>query len=165
MGKKSEQLVKIAPRTAQRQACYCWARIAAIVVGAAFLVSSISHVMYPYCFLSSIYEYELVGRNMGIAIATVLPFLQLLTAVCLLGQVCVGGAFIMSTVMLSVFTLGQCYALYHNYNISCGCWGPGHVASIGGASIFTVAFLLIITLTGFLCWVVIADRQRVIENT
>lgn len=142
---------KMTRRFRGRALCHWWSQLAGVVVGGAFLLSAIPHLMNPYCFLASIYDYELVDARLGVGIATVLPFLQLLLAGALLGHVFVDGALLVSMAMLAGFFGVQASALQRHMDISCGCWGPTHTGSIGITSISTVGALLLVSITGLLC--------------
>ena len=63
-----------------------------IALAFAWLRSAAAHATNPYFFLSSVYNYKLVGPVSGRFIATVLPSVQLALALCLVMRVCVGGA-------------------------------------------------------------------------
>ena len=96
-----------------------------IALGSLFLYSSLPKIRHPYDFLSDVYSYEIVGRQLGLLVAMVLPWAELLTGICLLGGIFVGGALLMSIGMAVMFTFVISWALYQGLNISCGCFGSG----------------------------------------
>ncbi len=91
----------------------------------------------PYEFLGSVYGYELVGPKMGVLVAMVLPWVELLAGVF------VGGALLASVGMGVLFTFVLGSALYRHLDISCGCFSnPG----AGKISYLTLIRAIVITL-------------------
>ena len=97
-------------------------------LGCLFLYSSLPKIRQPYDFLSSVYKYELVGPKLGVLAAMVLPRLELLVGICLVGGIFVGGALLVSIAMAAMFSFAIASALYRGLNISCGCF-----SATGGA--------------------------------
>ncbi|MHC4739886.1 MAG: MauE/DoxX family redox-associated membrane protein [Planctomycetota bacterium] len=58
----------------------------------------------PYDFLSSVYSYELVGPRLGMFVVMILPGLELLVGICLVGGIFIGGALLTSAAMAAMFT-------------------------------------------------------------
>src|SRR5947207_13572915 len=48
-------------------------RLLSLMVAALFVISSISHLANPYAFLSSIYSYKLVGKELVLLLALIVP--------------------------------------------------------------------------------------------
>ena len=96
--------------------------IARLSIGALFIYSSLPKLRQPYDFLGNVYEYELVGPSTGVLVAVVLPWLELVIGICLLGGILVSGAFLLSVALGAVFTFAQASALYRGLGISCGCF-------------------------------------------
>jgi Methylamine utilisation protein MauE len=107
----------------------------------------------PYHFLSSVYSYELVGPGLGRFCAMVLPPLQLVLAVCFVVRRFVGGAFLVSSMLLAIFTVAQVSVLARGLEIGCGCFGAAVRSPVGGESLTLVGFLLFCSLSGLACWV------------
>lgn len=91
-------------------------------LGCVFLWSSLPKLRQPYDFLSNVYEYELVGRNLGLAVTMVFPWMELVLGICLLGGILVTGALLGATVLTAIFTFAQASAMYRRLEISCGCF-------------------------------------------
>jgi uncharacterized membrane protein YphA (DoxX/SURF4 family) len=96
--------------------------IARIAIGVIFIASSIPKLIQPYDFLASVYGYELVGAKLGVAVAIILPWLELFTGICLAGGVFVRGAILASIGMCAMFSFVQISALWRGLEISCGCF-------------------------------------------
>jgi hypothetical protein len=61
-------------------------RLLALGLALLLLRSAFAHLGNPYYFLSSVYSYELTGIATGLWIALILPFQQMVAAVCLLAN-------------------------------------------------------------------------------
>lgn len=120
------------------------------IVAAAFLRSSLDHLTNSYYFLGSVFSYGLVGPQVGTAIAVVLPLLQLLLGLCLLGRICAGGALLTCTALLLLFLSVQVAALVRGLEIPCGCFGAASDVPIGLKSLSLTGLLLAVA---FVSWV------------
>jgi uncharacterized membrane protein YphA (DoxX/SURF4 family) len=96
-----------------------------LTLGCLFIYSSLPKIRQPYDFLSDVYSYELVGPKLGILIAMVLPWLELLVGICLVGGVFIGGALLASAAMAAMFMFVLSSSIYRGLEISCGCFGSG----------------------------------------
>jgi putative oxidoreductase len=112
-------------------------------LGFLFIMSSMPKIRQPYVFLGSVYAYELVGPQLGVLVAMVLPWLELLVGVCLVGGVFVGGALLASTGMGVLFTFVLASALWRHLDISCGCFSTSLAGKI---SYVTLIRAIVITL-------------------
>ena len=96
-----------------------------------------------YYFLGSIYAYKLVEPGIGQMVAIVLPLLQLVVAVLLIGRVFIDVANLITMVLFGVFAVVQSFAYLGGFDISCGCFGLGHNSPIGWFSLSLVYCLLV----------------------
>jgi len=126
---------------------------ASLVLASFWLRSSLAHLANPYYFLSSIYQYELVGPTVAAFLAMALPSLQLLLAACLVVRIFVGGALFSSSALLAVFASVQGSAWVRGLQIGCGCFGASEQQEVGGATLFTVSALFVLAVTAFFSWV------------
>ena len=118
-------------------------------LGGIFIWGSVPKILQPYNFLSSIYSYELVGSKLGILIAMVLPCMELLVGICLVGQIFIGGALLASAAMAAMFTFVLSSALYRGLDISCGCFGAnGGVISY--STILRAALILLLSILAYI---------------
>jgi len=120
--------------------------VGCIVVAVVWLQSSSAHLANSFYFLSSVYQYELVGSAVGKLTAMVLPILQLLLAVCLVGRLFVDGALLLSTALLTLFLAVQVSAFARDINVSCGCFGATLSEPIGATSILNAGILLVVSI-------------------
>jgi uncharacterized membrane protein YphA (DoxX/SURF4 family) len=112
-------------------------------LGVMFIASSVPKILQPYMFLGNVYAYELVGPKIGLVVAMVLPWLELLVGACLVGGVFVGAGLLAGTGMGVLFTFVLASALYRHLDISCGCFST---AAVGKISYLTVTRAIVITL-------------------
>lgn len=118
-----------------------------LTVGGIFLWSGSAHLANPYYFLSTIYQYELTSAPVGALIGAYLPFLELILAVCLLGNICPKSAWIVTTALLLAFVGVQGSALARGLTISCGCFGPEINRPIDAVSISFTSALAVLSIS------------------
>jgi uncharacterized membrane protein YphA (DoxX/SURF4 family) len=103
-----------------------------IFLGIVFIVASVEKVLDPDAFATSICGYRVVSTGPALPIATVLPWLELLSGLGLLLNVLVRGSSLLALIMLSVFTLLVLSALWRGLDISCGCFSQDPTAELIG---------------------------------
>lgn len=113
-----------------------------LTLGIMFIASSLPKIRLPYAFLSDVYGYELVGPKLGVMVAMLLPWLELLVGICLVGGIFVSGALLASTAMGAMFTFVLASALVRHLDISCGCFS----SAAGKISYLTLIRAVAITL-------------------
>jgi hypothetical protein len=111
------------------------------MIGMALIFSAVPHLGNPYFFLGSVYAYQMLAPGLGQIIAIILPVMQLLVAVCLIGRVFLNAAHLAAFVMLTTFVVVQSTAFLRGLNISCGCFGPEHDTPIGW---FTLSLIVLL---------------------
>lgn len=111
-------------------------------LGGLFLVSSLSKIRQPYDFLSNVYGYELAGPKLGMLAAMVLPWLELILGVCLIGSIFVGGALFVCFILTCFFTFVQASALHRGLDISCGCFSGSGSGLIDYTTLIRSSLLL-----------------------
>ena len=128
-------------------------------LGCMFIYSSLPKRRQPYDFLAGVYRYELVGPKLGLLIAMVLPWIELMVGVCLLGGIFVGGALLVSIVMGAMFTFVVGSAMYRGLEISCGCFSAA--GSIGYATLIRACA---ITLAGIAAYLGVVFLRRPLQG-
>jgi hypothetical protein len=118
--------------------------LAGLALAGVLFWSAAAHLANPYHFLASVYEYQLVGQTAGTWIATLVPFVQLVVAACLVTRVALPGALLTASVMFLAFTSAQGIALARGLEINCGCFGPGGGIQVGAASLATSGALCLL---------------------
>ena len=135
-----------ATRSRGRRAIQEFEWLARLLVGGMFVWSGASHLANPYYFLSTIYQYELTSAPIGALIASYLPFLELVLAVCLLSHACLRPAWLVTSLLLTSFVAVQGSALARGLKISCGCFGPEINRPVDATSISFTAALAIVSI-------------------
>jgi len=138
-----------------------------ITLGALFLYSGIVKVRHPQQFLSTVYEYQLVGAEIGKMIAIGLPFLEIVLGLSLIIGVNVAGALVCSALLGALFTAATASALRRGLQISCGCFGTSDVDEISAATVIragSVCVMALLALVGTL-GANTAQRQRQQESS
>lgn len=97
------------------------ARVLRVGLGLLFLWASVPKLTQPFDFLSSVYDYELVGPQLGLAVAFALPWIELILGTCLLLGLLERGALTLTMLLLSVFLLARWLAFSQDLPIPCGC--------------------------------------------
>jgi uncharacterized membrane protein YphA (DoxX/SURF4 family) len=128
-------------------------------LGFMFIMSSLPKIQQPYSFLGSIYGFELVGPKMGMLVAMVLPWVELLTGVCLVGGVFVGGALLASTGMGVLFTFVLASALYRHLEISCGCFSNAGAGKISYLTLIRAIVITLVSAAAYAETILLAPKQ------
>src|SRR6185312_17000332 len=106
-----------------------------MLLGALFVWSGLAKLRQPYEFLSAVYAYQLVGPDLGLLIAAVLPWLEVLLGGCLLAGIITEGSLLTAMGLCSLFAGAVTVAWHRGLTINCGCFGAAE-ESIGA---YTVA--------------------------
>ncbi len=123
-----------------------------LALGATFLLSSLPKLRQPYDFLSNVYAYELLGPELGLVVAMVLPWLELCLAICLLGGILDGAALLASILLAGLFTAVQASALYRGLDISCGCFEAVEHGRVSYATLKRTSSFLLAASMAYPAW-------------
>ena len=118
-----------------------------LFLGAVLLWSGMAKIRQPYEFLATVYSYELVGPSLGLLIAAVLPWLEIVVGCCLVGGVLTEGSFAAAVLLAVAFTYAVSYAWHRGLAISCGCFGEASGA-INSLTIIRSVGVLMLSLLG-----------------
>ena len=110
--------------------------------------------------LYTLYGYELVGPKLGVLVAMVLPWVELLAGVCLVGGVFVGGALLASTAMGVLFTYVLASALWRHLDISCGCFSSSAAGKISYLTLIRAAVIMLVSAGACAATIVLQPKQR-----
>jgi len=125
------------------------ALIARLALGVVFIASSIPKLRQPYDFLADVYGYEMVGPKLGIAVAMVLPWLELLVGICLVGGIFISAALLAAIAMSAMFCFVLASALWRRLEISCGCFNPSGAGFIGYWTLARAVLLLFVSAAAY----------------
>lgn len=121
-----------------------------LLMGGVFLWNSLSKLQQPYDFLSAVYNYELVGPQLGLCVAAVVPWLELATGICLVLGIWDRGAWILAILLLSVFTAALYSVANRGLLIPCGC-SRTPIEIVSYRSVLNTRLLLLAAMIGFGC--------------
>jgi putative oxidoreductase len=127
-----------------------------IGLGIMFLWSSLFKIRQPYDFLHAVYAYEIVGRQMGVLVAAVLPWVELFVGIALISGVCATGAMLLCAGMGAMFTFVISWAVYYDLGISCGCFSASGQGQVG---YFALLRAIAITVAGLILYVLMVRRS------
>lgn len=115
-------------------------------VGIILIMSALPKLQSPQLFLTKIFEYELLGPNMGTILAMVIPFLEIILAACLLGGICVESALFLAVLLFGAFLTAESSAVWRGLEISCGCFSldVSQQAKVSYVSLARTACLLLL---------------------
>ena len=106
--------------------------IARLILGAVFIYASLDKIAHPAEFAKAIGNYHVVPFGLENLMALALPWLELITGICLIAGIMVDGATIMVILMNIVFIFAISQALARGISIECGCFS---VTTEGGDNI------------------------------
>jgi putative oxidoreductase len=129
---------------------YGFTLVVRLALGCLFLYSSLPKIRQPYDFLSSVYNYELVGPKLGVFVAMTLPWLELLVGVCLVGGIFVSGALLASIGMSAMFTFVIAFALYQGLEISCGCFSTSAKGVVSYTTLIRTFLILLFSIAAYI---------------
>jgi len=127
-------------------------------IGGVFLVSALDKLQQPYDFLWALYDYEIAGPAFGLAIASVLPWLELLLGVSLIAGTLERGAWTLSVVVLTAFTCAKASVLARGLKIPCGCVRTPRSGVIDVSDLVITAILLAAAVAGLVFSLVRSPR-------
>lgn len=120
-----------------------------LALGLLLLSSAIVKIMDPYAFLSIVYRYEMVGPQAGVAVALVVPAIELALAICLLANVMLLGASLTVSAISFIFLVAQSLAMHAGLHISCGCFSVREFEPISAYTITRAAIIWLISAAWF----------------
>ena len=138
--------------------------VSRLIVGGIFIWSASAHLANPYYLLSTIYQYELTSATVGALVASYLPFLELVLAVCLLSNTCSKPAWAITSLLLLSFVYVQASALMRGLKISCGCFGPEINRPIDSASLTFTAALAVLAICACLAQRAARNQDQVVAT-
>ena len=101
-----------------------------VPVSLPLIVAGVIHIENPYGFLADVLAYQLLGKSPAMALAIVLPYLQLALGVAVAIGVLRHQALILSAVLFLTFAGAQLSVLVRELPVGCGCFGfSTHVVS------------------------------------
>jgi hypothetical protein len=111
--------------------------------------ASVDKILHPYDFGQDVLNYRVVNEGVSFLVAVWLPYLELLTAVCLLSGLWLEAAAVINAVLMWTFLGLVLQAFFRRLDIHCGCFtvkgdsviGPVKIAE---NSLFALLSLLLV---------------------
>lgn len=123
---------------------------ARLILAAVLIVAAVPKILDPYAFSLQIRAYDMLGEGLSRWLAVVLPWLELLTGLLLLGGVWLGAASALASGMMIMFSIAIVSAMARGLKIDCGCFGSDHSDPVGWPLLARdIGFLI---LSGYLLW-------------
>jgi uncharacterized membrane protein YphA (DoxX/SURF4 family) len=120
--------------------------VSRILLGLVFIVASVDKIAMPEMFAASIQAYQIVPFPLINIFALILPWVELICGVFIIGGIFVRSSSVLVSCLLVVFILGISSAMVQNLSIDCGCFGPSHATPIGWQKIFEDIGLLLLSI-------------------
>lgn len=120
--------------------------ISRIILGLVFIIASVEKIAMPGEFALSVQAYQIVPLPLVNIVALILPWIELICGLFLLGGIFVRSSSVLLSCLLVIFILGISTALVQNLKIDCGCFGPTHATPIGWKKILEDVGLLLLAI-------------------
>jgi spermidine/putrescine-binding protein/uncharacterized membrane protein YphA (DoxX/SURF4 family) len=114
-----------------------------LAIGAVLVYASISKILHPDQFADAVANYRLLPLALVSWTAIVLPWLELITGVCLILGLAVRSAALVSLVMFVVFAGALVSVLARHLDIACGCFNVSSSSTDGVHSLWISAALIL----------------------
>ncbi len=135
-----------------------------VALGVLFIWTGLLKLQQPYDFLWVVYDYELVNRSVGVAIAAALPWVELVLGISLVAGLLERGALLLSSFLLAVFTFARLSVASRELPIPCGCAGQG-TQVISWNDVLQAALILVAAVMAFYgCLLTSLGRDQSIGN-
>lgn len=96
-----------------------WLRL---ILGAIFIVSSVGKIHDPGAFAKIVYNYQLLPDVLINLVAIILPWLELMLGICLMGGFRLPGAVALANGLLVVFFGALVFNVARGLDVHCGCF-------------------------------------------
>lgn len=131
--------------------------IVRISLGIIFLVASYDKILHPQQFSLAVYQYQILPDSLVNLAALILPWLELLIGLCLLANIWLPGAGVLSAALMMVFTGSLIFNHLRGLDIHCGCFSTD--VSEGPADLWTIARdIVFLAMTLYLVFIIFAKR-------
>ena len=134
---------------------------ARLFFGSVFIIASVEKIAYPETFAVSVEAYNILPLALVNIFSLVLPWLELLCGVFLVGGFYLKASASILTTCLGVFVVAILSAMMRQLNIDCGCFGPAHSTPVGWSKVIEDIGLFIL---GIYLILASNDHERNEEN-
>jgi uncharacterized membrane protein YphA (DoxX/SURF4 family) len=134
-----------------------------LVLGAVFLYASFDKILHPQAFAQAVYNYQVLPDAAVNLVALVLPWLELLLGLCLVGGTWMPGAAVTSTGLLLVFIGALVFNLIRGLDVHCGCFSTETTGEPAGL-MTVVRDLVFLALSGYLTVFILVLRPAALKS-
>ncbi len=121
------------------------------ILGVVFILAGMDKILYPEAFAASIEAYKLAPYAWINLIALILPWLELICGVFLLGGVHLKGSGAIVGSLLVFFIFAVISAMLRELKIDCGCFGKEHATPVSWMKVLENACLTLLSIHVFFC--------------
>ena len=122
-----------------------------LITGLLFVASGASKLSNPYAFLANVYGFELLAPTAALAVAVILPFLELTVGICIIGGFARRSGMAIAIGLLAIFAAALAQAVWNGLQVSCGCFGATGNATVTWGTVARTLGWLTIAIMGFIC--------------
>ena len=101
-----------------------------LILGVIFIVAGIDKIANPDAFSASIEAYKLLPYSLINVVALIIPWIELICGIFLVGGVYLRGASALLSILLVVFIFAIISAMMRELKIDCGCFGKEHATPV-----------------------------------
>jgi hypothetical protein len=123
--------------------------VARLFLGSMFIVASIDKIAAPDAFAANIVAYKLIPYALVNIMALVIPWMELVCGIFLIGGVYTRGSSALISILLVVFIVAMAAALLRELKIDCGCFGKEHATPVSWMKVLEDVGLLILSLYSY----------------
>ena len=100
-----------------------------VLLGAIFVYASLDKIVDPAAFAQAIANYQILPSSWVNVVALTLPWLELVSGICLIAGKLIRGSALLVTLMLVIFMGALGYSAYRGLDIACGCFSLNNEAA------------------------------------
>lgn len=125
-----------------------WLRLAIrIFIGGYFIFAAVPKIVEPYVFATNISHYGMLPAWSVNTFALLMPWLELVAGTALIIGFRLRAAAILCSAMLAMFTIAVIWAVSHDLQIDCGCFGDGNSEPVSWEKVSHNVALIVLTLS------------------
>ena len=118
--------------------------MARLFLGGMFIVASIDKIAAPDAFAANVLAYKLTPYALVNVMSLVIPWVELLCGIFLIGGVYRRGSSALISILLGVFIIAMVSALVRELKIDCGCFGKEHATPVSWMKVIEDIGLLVL---------------------
>lgn len=133
---------------------------ARVLVGATLLYAGLQKIQAPFAFFESVLSYRVASAPWSLVAAVVIPWLEVVLGVLLIGGAARGAALLLAAALLLSFVGAQIAVMVENRSVACGCFAlSGDSTMVGWTTLTRAGLLLGICLLALVVYHVSPARQ------